>query len=107
MRTLCILLCAAPALAAHPFTFDDLVRARRIDSFDVSPDGRWVAYGLTTMNVDENRGTSAVWLQPLDGGEPRQLTSGRKHDGGPRFSPDGRRLAIEALLVALLVAAVG
>src|SRR5581483_4707802 len=69
--------------------------ARRIGSFDVSPDGKWLAYALTTMDVAENRSTAAIWLQPLDGGggEARQLTAGRKHDRDPRFAPDGRRLA--------------
>jgi dipeptidyl aminopeptidase/acylaminoacyl peptidase len=91
---LALVAAAAPALAAgpHPFGFDDLIRARRIGGFDVSRDRKWLAYALATPDVAENRSTSAIWLQPLDGGEPRQMTAGRKHDRDPRFSPDGRRL---------------
>jgi dipeptidyl aminopeptidase/acylaminoacyl peptidase len=83
----------ARAEAPHPFGFDDLIRARRVGGFDVSRDGRLVAYTLTTMDVAENRSTSAIWVQPLEGGEPHQLTAGRKHDRDPAFAPDGRALA--------------
>ena len=36
---------------------------------------------------------SDLWLAPLEGGEPRRLTSNPASDSRPRFSPDGRKLA--------------
>src|SRR5256885_1066378 len=80
--------------AAHPFGFDDMAKLRRLGDFDVSPDGKWVVYALGRADVEENKTSSALWLQPLDrASPPRQLTSGVKKDREPRFSPDGRRLA--------------
>jgi dipeptidyl aminopeptidase/acylaminoacyl peptidase len=80
--------------ATHAFGFDDMARLKRLGDFDVSPDGKWIAYAVGTADVDENKTTSALWLQPVDpSAHPRQLTAGVKKDHSPRFSPDGRRLA--------------
>src|SRR5256885_15457410 len=83
--------------AAHPFGFDDMAKLRRLGDFDVSPDGKWVVYALGRADVDENKTTSALWLQPLDrAASPapaRQISSGIKKDREPRFSPDGKRIA--------------
>jgi dipeptidyl aminopeptidase/acylaminoacyl peptidase len=90
-----LLLVAGVAHAAtHPFTFDDMARLRRLGDFDVSRDGKWVVYAVTRAEVDENRTSSALWLQPIDRSAPaRQITAGTKKDREPRFSPDGRRVA--------------
>jgi dipeptidyl aminopeptidase/acylaminoacyl peptidase len=34
-----------------------------------------------------------IWLVPLDGAPPRQVTSGDWDDGQPEFAPDGQRIA--------------
>ncbi|MDB4970801.1 MAG: Dipeptidyl aminopeptidase/acylaminoacyl-peptidase [Myxococcales bacterium] len=90
-----LLLVAGVAHAAtHPFGFDDMAKLRRLGDFDVSADGKWAVYVLGRADVDENRTTSALWLQPLDRSAPaRQISSGVKKDREPRFSPDGRRIA--------------
>jgi len=60
----------------------------------VSPDGRTVAYVVTTVDRDESRYLSAVWLVPTDGTHPaRRFTHGTKRDSTPRWSPDGSKLA--------------
>ncbi|HEU5251493.1 MAG TPA: S9 family peptidase [Thermoanaerobaculia bacterium] len=79
--------------AGRPFRFEELAKAGRIGAFDVSPDGKWIAYAVGTPVVAENRVKSAIWLAPVAGGAPRRLTSGEKRDSDPQFSPDGRRIA--------------
>ena len=59
----------------------------------VSPDGTRVAF--TRVNVDEKRTgyETSMWTVGTSGGEgPIRLTNG-KHDGQPRWSPDGRSIA--------------
>ncbi len=76
----------------HPLTFDDLIKLHRISSPEVSPDGKWVAYAVSTPDMDANRGVSNVWIIPTAGGEAIQVTqSGR--DSSPSWSPDGKTLA--------------
>jgi dipeptidyl aminopeptidase/acylaminoacyl peptidase len=84
---------AAAAASGRPFRFDELARAGRVGGFSVSRDGKWLVYTVGTPDVEENRTRSALWLQPLPGGEPRRLTSGEKRDSDPAFSPDGSRIA--------------
>src|SRR5689334_4348386 len=78
-------------------TIDDLWALNEIGSIALSPDGRRVAYVVLTDEKDGNETHSAIWLLHLDEqgapiGSPRQLTSGVKHDSGPVWSPDSRRL---------------
>lgn len=60
----------------------------------LSPDARRVAYVVETVDLEENRYRSAVWLQATDGGGTAvRLTAGEWRDAKPRWSPDGERLA--------------
>src|SRR5947209_5472378 len=79
----------AAAPAAHPFTVEDLLHLGRLGGWDVSRDGRRVIFAVTRADVDENKTTSALWLQ--DGNGPAQkVTAGTKKDKDPRLSPDGK-----------------
>ena len=55
----------------------------------VSSDGNWLAYSSDR----DGSGFLHIWIQPLAGGEPRQLTKGANDHREPAFSPDGRTLA--------------
>lgn len=81
------------ALAQHAFTFEDMMKIRRIGAPQLSPDGKWIAYDASTMDVAANARRSAVYLMPSTGGASTQLTSGTKQDDTPAWSPDGKTLA--------------
>ena len=78
--------------AKHPLAFDDLVKLHRIAAPEVSPDGKWVAYGISTPDMEANRGVSNIWLVSTSGGDAIQLTQSGK-DSAPSWSPDGKTLA--------------
>src|SRR6185436_4722860 len=59
----------------------------------LSPDGRFVAYTVTTSDLKEDTSDADVYLSALDGGEPLRLTSSKKGESRPRFSPDGEWIA--------------
>ena len=60
----------------------------------LSPDGRWVAYVVTTVDQRQNRRLSQIWLAAADGSRPpRQFTTSPQSSNSPRWSPDGRTLA--------------
>jgi dipeptidyl aminopeptidase/acylaminoacyl peptidase len=55
--------------------------------FDLSPDGRSIVY------MWNGSGHWELYLLPIEGGPPRQLTAGPESKMFPRFSPDGARVA--------------
>jgi dipeptidyl aminopeptidase/acylaminoacyl peptidase len=59
----------------------------------LSPDGKWVAYVVSTTNTRVNRRESAIWIAAVNGSAPpRQFTTDASSNS-PRWSPDGRSLA--------------
>src|SRR3984957_10272463 len=82
----------AQSAAKRTITFDDLIKMHRIADPKISPDGQWVAYTVSTPDMEANRGVSNIWAVRLTGGDAIQLTSGG-HDSSPVWSPDGKTLA--------------
>jgi dipeptidyl aminopeptidase/acylaminoacyl peptidase len=71
----------------------DLTRIRFVGDAQVSPDGRTVAFVVTTLSEERDEYLSQIWLVDTAGGEPRRFTAGPRRDTAPRWSPDGTRLA--------------
>ena len=71
----------------------DLIRIRFVTDPRISPDGRTVAFVLTTLSDDKDEYLSNIWVVSTAGGEPRRFTTGPRRDTSPRWSPDGSRLA--------------
>ena len=84
---------SALAQGRRPIKFDDLVAIKRIADAQISPDGRQIAYVVTSVSKDENRGKRSIWIVPATGGEPRQFITSEKNDDTPRWSRDGRQIA--------------
>jgi dipeptidyl aminopeptidase/acylaminoacyl peptidase len=92
-------LCAVQAFSAdglavrRPLTADDLYRVQELSDPQVSPDGRWVAYVVTTSDRSADEARAAIWMVSWDGSERLALTAAADGTGKPRWSPDGRYLA--------------
>src|ERR1041384_1322740 len=57
----------------------------------LSPDGKWVAYVVTTIDQRQNRRLSNIWLVPVDGSQPpRQLTNRPQSSNSPLGPPRGQ-----------------
>jgi len=76
----------------HPITFADMIGMHRVAEPEISSDGKWVAYTVTTPDMDANRGASNIWVASTGGGPEMQLTRSG-HDSSPVWSPDGKTLA--------------
>ena len=73
-------------------TFEDMMHMKRLGETAVSPDGKWLAYSVATVNLTQNTRTPDLWLQKIEGGDPFQLAVGRSGDSGIQFAPDGKRI---------------
>lgn len=78
---------------ARPFTIQELLKVRRVADPQLSPDSRTVAYVISDTDMAGNKRASQIYLVPITGGEPRQLTKAKESSSAPRWSPDGRRIA--------------
>ena len=92
-KLLIVLFIAAAVQAQHPMTFDDMIAMRRIGAPKVSPDGKWIAYDASTIDLGANARRSAIYLMPSAGGESKKITDGSRQDEGPAWSPDGKTIA--------------
>src|ERR1035438_4833080 len=83
-----------PALsqARHPFTFEEMMRLKRVGEPVPSPDGKWVLFAAVDADLAANKKTSHIWIVPSAGGEERMLIADQDGDR-PRWAPDGKRFA--------------
>jgi dipeptidyl aminopeptidase/acylaminoacyl peptidase len=91
-----LLLLALPTVLSaqqRAITFDDLLGLPVVSDPQLSPDGQWVAYTVTTSSLKDNRGSARVWLANVATGATRQLTQGPGSDRAARWAPDGKSLA--------------
>jgi dipeptidyl aminopeptidase/acylaminoacyl peptidase len=92
-----ILTLATSALAQtpsqkRPFTFEDMMKLKRVGAPVPSPDGKWVVFDCIDVDLEANTRISHLWIVPGSGGESRRLNPTLNHEERPRFSPDGKRL---------------
>jgi dipeptidyl aminopeptidase/acylaminoacyl peptidase len=76
----------------HPMTFSDLIQFHRVSGAAISKDGKWVAYSVSTPDLEANKAVSNIWIVSASGGDPIQVTQGGR-DISPSWSPDGKTLA--------------
>jgi len=78
--------------AKHPFTFEDMMKLKRVAEPVPSPDGKWVLFSAVDVDLAANTKTSHVWIVPTTGGQEREIISAQDADR-PRWAPDGKRFA--------------
>ena len=74
-------------------TIDDLWAIKRIGTFVISPDGKTLAFTLTSYSFDTNKGNTDIYLIDSNGKNMRPLKNSEKNETEPKFSPDGKSIA--------------
>src|SRR5271163_2196607 len=82
----------AAAQAKHPFTFDDMMKLKRVFDPQASPDGKWVIFSVVDVDLAANTKTPHIWIVPTAGGQEREIIADQDADR-PRWAPDGKRFA--------------
>jgi dipeptidyl aminopeptidase/acylaminoacyl peptidase len=82
----------AVAQAKHPFTFEDMMKLKRVGEPAVSPDGKWVIFSVVDVDLEANTKTPHIWIVPAAGGQEREIIADQDGDR-PRWAPDGKRFA--------------
>ncbi len=93
MRSVLALL-FVPVLFAQkqPFDAEALLGISRISQPALSLNGRQVAFTVQTVDVQKNAKPQQIYVIPVDGGTPRQITQEGTQNERPRWSPDSRQI---------------
>ncbi|MFZ0198083.1 MAG: S9 family peptidase, partial [Candidatus Sulfotelmatobacter sp.] len=107
------------AQAKHPFTFEDMMKLKRVGEPEISPDGKWVIFSVVDVDLAANTKTPHIWIVPLGAGQEKagfstaqdaspsanhpasvEMTGGGEREiiadqdaDRPRWAPDGKRFA--------------
>jgi len=82
--------------ARRPVKADDFARLRTVRDPQRSPDGQWVAYTVSAIDLEKDKRDTDIWMVKWSGGEEIRLTSSPESESQPRWSPDNRYLAFLA-----------
>src|SRR5258708_3445203 len=76
-----------------PATCAALLHQRVPHDAQISPDGKYVAFGVWESVPGEQTQRERIWIADTATGEARPLISGKSDESCPRWSPDGKQLA--------------
>lgn len=88
-------LAATPSLlfAQRGLTLEQAAGMRQVGNARISPNGAWVAYTVTTMDLKESSQNPDLWLVSTQGGTPTRLTNNKGMDDQAHWSPDSKSIA--------------
>ncbi len=71
----------------------DLWAMKRINSFDVSPDGKTIVFAATSYSIEDNKGNSDIYQINSDGSGLRNLKNSDKNESSPYFVPGSNKIS--------------
>lgn len=89
---LAFILCSLLSYGQKPFTPSDVYKMKSVSDPQPSPDGKWVAYVLSTPDSAKDKSDADVWMVSWDGTTSIKLTASPDGESKPRWSPDGKLL---------------
>jgi len=84
---------AAQSSGKRPVKVDDMHAFHDVRDLQISPDGKWVAYTVASVDVNADKSDTDVWMAAWDGKQQLRITSSTENENAPRWSPDGRYLS--------------
>ena len=84
--SLAVVMCAALPAAGQTkraISLDDQAKERFVRDPELSPDGKWVAYVVSTADLEKDKRNSDLWMVSWDGTQQVQLTSSPENESSP------------------------
>ena len=91
--TILVLILFSIALAQKaPFTIETLYNLKNVSDPQISPDGKSIAFVVTSFDMIEGSNNSDIYLMAANGQNIRQMTHSPEADYHPRWSVNGSQL---------------
>src|SRR5215469_1345459 len=88
-----VAVCAAALSAARlPFTVEAMMKIHRISEPQLSPDGKMVAFTVQDIDLPNNTKPKQIWVVPVSGGAPQQITRDGSMNERPRWMSDSKQI---------------
>jgi dipeptidyl aminopeptidase/acylaminoacyl peptidase len=71
----------------------DVYLLKEVADPQVSPDGKWVIYTVSSADTAKDKGNTDIWMVSWDGLQTVQLTNSDESENTPRWSPDGKYIS--------------
>jgi len=98
---------SAAAQAKHPFTFEDMMKLKRVGDPQVSPDGKWVIFSVVDVDLAANTKIPHIWIVRVGADAPsapaerssteqspgERILIADQYADRPRWAPDGKHFA--------------
>jgi len=84
---------ATPPTAKRKLQPADVYRLQTLGDPQISPEGNWIAYTLSSVDSTQNKRNTDIWMVSWDGKQTIQLTNSPDAESQPRWSPDGKYLS--------------
>ena len=88
-----VLFAQSPGLGKRAIAIEDVYRMQKVGNPQISPDGSWIAYTVTSVDKDADKRRTALWMVNWEGTQNVRLTFGKESVGSPSWSPDGKFLS--------------
>jgi dipeptidyl aminopeptidase/acylaminoacyl peptidase len=80
----------------RPIAVQDLLSIKTVRNPVISPDGQWVAYTISEIDMKKDKSETRIWMMPTSGGEAIPMTAKGYSASQPRWSPDNKFLSFIA-----------
>jgi dipeptidyl aminopeptidase/acylaminoacyl peptidase len=79
--------------APRAITVDDVFQIHDVRDPQISDDGKWVAYAVSSASLKEDKSENRIWMMPASGGDAIPMTAEDASSSHARWSPDGKYLS--------------
>ncbi len=90
LATLALVSALISTAQQRPISIDDMHKLKAVGDPRCSPDAKWVAYTLSTVDVAGDKRDTDVWMASADGKQNLRVTTSTESESSPKWSPDGK-----------------